>query len=174
MDRIATSNRTTVVLKMCHSKYILHYLLYSMKQMLVKWYFRRILKWSRHSGPTPTDKTGPNYDHTCGPPTAFTTANPMVPLSPAHMNHSHACVGYYFFVNMNVTGPNKERADFASTAVMKTVIFNPPPKVHGDISSRYYNCCMVSYRANYFSILKPFSFENLLRLYKFLLTLFNI
>ncbi|CAG9573024.1 unnamed protein product [Danaus chrysippus] len=106
---------------------------------------QRILKWSRHSGPTPTDKTGPNYDHTCGPPTAFTTANPMVPLSPAHMNHSLTCVGYYFFVNMNVTGPNKERADFASTAVMKTVIFNPPPKVHGDINSRYYNCCMIRF-----------------------------
>ncbi|XP_069363176.1 tyrosine-protein kinase receptor [Maniola hyperantus] len=104
-----------------------------------------ILKWSRHSGPTPTDKTGPNYDHTCGPPAIHTTANPRIPFSPSHMNYTVACLGYYFFVNMNVTGPNKERADFASTAVMKTVIFNPPPKVHGDINSRYYNCCMIRF-----------------------------
>ncbi|XP_050674682.1 leukocyte tyrosine kinase receptor [Leptidea sinapis] len=106
-----------------------------------------ILKWSRHSGPTPTDKTGPNYDHTCGPPMAhYTTVNPMIPLSPSHKNYSlSVCIGYYFFVNMNVTGPNKERADFASSAVMKTVVFNPPPKVHGNISSQYYNCCMIRF-----------------------------
>ncbi|XP_052742746.1 tyrosine-protein kinase receptor [Bicyclus anynana] len=104
-----------------------------------------ILKWSRHSGPTPTDKTGPNYDHTCGPPAVHTTINPRIPFSPAHINYTIACVGFYFFVNMNVTGPNKERADFASTAVMKTVVFNPPPKVHGDINSRYYNCCMIRF-----------------------------
>ncbi|XP_045532211.1 ALK tyrosine kinase receptor isoform X1 [Pieris brassicae] len=106
-----------------------------------------ILKWSRHSGPTPTDKTGPNYDHTCGPPQMlYTTTSPIIPLSPAHRNYTiSSCLGYYFFVNMNVTGPNKERADFASTAVMRTVIFNPPPKVHGNITSKYYNCCTIRF-----------------------------
>lgn len=33
----------------------------------------------------------------------------MVPLLiPAHMNQTmSSCIGWYFFVNMNVTGPNK-------------------------------------------------------------------
>lgn len=48
--------------------------------------------------------------------------------------------GKYMFVNMG-----KERdASFASSATFQSVIFNPPPRVHGNISSIYYNSCNVS------------------------------
>lgn len=77
----------------------------------------KILEWSRHNGSTPTNYTGPNYDHT------FKNST-----------------GKYLYVNML-----KEEASFASTATLKSVIFNPPPRVHGNVSSKYYNSCAVSY-----------------------------
>jgi anaplastic lymphoma kinase len=76
----------------------------------------KILEWSRHNGSTPTNYTGPNYDHT-------------------YMNST----GKYLYVNML-----REDASFASSATLKSVIFNPPPRVHGNSSSRFYNSCAVS------------------------------
>lgn len=73
------------------------------------------LEWARHNGSTPTNDTGPNYDHT-------------------FLNKS----GQYLYVNML-----KEDASFASSASLKSVIFNPPPRVHGNSSSRFYNSCAV-------------------------------
>lgn len=85
-----------------------------------------ILMWSRHSGPTPTDKTGPNTDHT----------------------YQHTNVtGYYMYVNMNQHANDSEKrkyVGFASNAIMNSVIFNPPPSVHSNMSSPYRNSCMVS------------------------------
>lgn len=72
--------------------------------------------WARHNGSTPTNFTGPNYDHT-------------------YKNST----GYYLYVNML-----QENAKFATPATVRTVDFNPPPRVHGNASSRYYNSCAVS------------------------------
>lgn len=44
------------------------------------------------------------------------------------------------YVNMAM----EKDATFASTATLKSIIFNPPPRVHGNSSSRYYNSCTVS------------------------------
>ncbi|KAJ3662397.1 hypothetical protein Zmor_006748 [Zophobas morio] len=77
----------------------------------------KILEWSRHNGSTPTNFTGPNYDHT-------------------YKNST----GKYLYVNML-----KEDASFASSATLKSVIFNPPPRVHGNSSSRYYNSCAIRF-----------------------------
>ncbi|XP_008194070.1 tyrosine-protein kinase receptor isoform X2 [Tribolium castaneum] len=77
----------------------------------------RILEWTRHNGSTPTNYTGPNYDHT-------------------YKNST----GKYLFVNML-----KEEASFASSATLRSVIFNPPPRVHGNVSSKYYNSCAIRF-----------------------------
>ncbi|KAF4519176.1 hypothetical protein B566_EDAN008239 [Ephemera danica] len=70
------------------------------------------LNWTRHSGRTPTDHTGPSYDHT-------------------FQNSS----GMYMFVDMS------KIKHLGAPAVMESDIFNPPPRYHGNISSPYYNSC---------------------------------
>nr|CAH7767886.1 unnamed protein product [Callosobruchus chinensis] len=76
-----------------------------------------VLEWARHNGSTPTHQTGPNYDHT-------------------YRNTT----GKYLFVNML-----KENANFASAATLRSVYFNPPPRVHGNSSSRFYNSCAIRF-----------------------------
>lgn len=85
------------------------------------------LLWERNSGPTPTEKTGPEADHTF-----------------QNFNES----GNYLYVNMNQHA-NQAQAEphtivgFASNAVINSVVFNPPPPVHYNASSPYRNSCMV-------------------------------
>lgn len=89
---------------------------------------KAIMLWSHHNGPTPTEKTGPETDHTF-----------------QYTNNS----GHYMFVNMNQhanDGEMKKLVGFASNAVMNSVVFNPPPQVHYNASSPYRNSCMVRNR----------------------------
>ncbi|KFB50191.1 AGAP012070-PA-like protein [Anopheles sinensis] len=86
-----------------------------------------ILSWARHSGPTPTEKTGPDMDHT---------------------HESSNITGYYMLVNMNQHANDSEKktlVGLASNAIMNSVVFNPPPLVHSNASSPYRNSCVVRF-----------------------------
>lgn len=81
--------------------------------------------WERHSGPTPTEKTGPDNDHTY-----------------ERYNNS----GHYLFVNMNQHAMNDDKrklSGFASNAVINSIVFNPPPYAHLNTSSIYQHSCLV-------------------------------
>lgn len=75
----------------------------------------KYLEWTRHNGSTPTNLTGPSSDHT-------------------YKNST----GKYLYVNML-----REKALIATQATVRTVDFNPPPRVHGNASSRFFNSCAV-------------------------------
>ncbi|CAG9837672.1 unnamed protein product [Diabrotica balteata] len=77
----------------------------------------KVLEWIRHNGSTPTNFTGPNYDHT-------------------YKNST----GKYLYVNMLA-----DKTQFATSATLRSVDFNPPPRVHGNSSSRYYNSCAIRF-----------------------------
>lgn len=86
---------------------------------------KAIMIWERHSGPTPTEKTGPDNDHTF-----------------ENFNSS----GHYLFVNMNQhfdAVDKKKLSGFASNAVINSIIFNPPPYAHLNASSTYRHSCKV-------------------------------
>lgn len=81
--------------------------------------------WEHHSGPTPTERTGPDNDHTF-----------------EHFNSS----GHYLFVNMNQHANDEDKrklSGFASNAVINSIVFNPPPFAHLNASSMYRHTCMV-------------------------------
>ena len=89
---------------------------------------KAMMLWDRHFGPTPTDKTGPDHDHTIGIP-----LNKSIPQ------------GHYMYVNMNQHANSPDtRNSFASNAVMNSVVFNPPPSVNNNFSSPHVNSCMVN------------------------------
>lgn len=95
---------------------------------------RAIMLWERHSGPTPTEKTGPDADHTL-------------------QGMRNGTLGHYMFVNMNQHADDamiREKVGFASNAVMNSVVFNPPPLVSFNLSSPYTNSCMVRFYVHQF------------------------
>ncbi|XP_055595581.1 tyrosine-protein kinase receptor [Uranotaenia lowii] len=97
-------------------------------------YGNAILSWARHSGPTPTEKTGPDWDHT---------------------HEGLNTTGYYMFVNMNQHANDSEKktlVGLASNAIMNSVIFNPPPLVHTNASSPYRNSCVVRFYVHQYGL----------------------
>ncbi|XP_017768942.1 PREDICTED: leukocyte tyrosine kinase receptor [Nicrophorus vespilloides] len=78
----------------------------------------KALEWIRYNETTAANSNNTVFDHT-------------------YRNST----GKYLYVKA-VKGSN---ASFASTATLKSVIFNPPPRVHGNTSSRYYNSCMIRF-----------------------------
>lgn len=95
---------------------------------------KAIMEWTRHLGPTPTEKTGPEFDHTY-----------------QRTNKS----GYYMFVNMNQHSEDPEKkglVGFASNAVMNSVVFNPPPPCHSNTSSLYKNTCLARFFVHQFGM----------------------
>ncbi|XP_024885516.1 leukocyte tyrosine kinase receptor [Temnothorax curvispinosus] len=79
----------------------------------------RPLNWTRHSGPTPTFRTGPNYDHT-------------------YRN----ATGMYAFVNM---GFKHAAVKYGSRATMTSPLYNPTPPYSRDPNSPYYRSCQVRF-----------------------------
>ncbi|XP_015594749.1 ALK tyrosine kinase receptor isoform X1 [Cephus cinctus] len=76
----------------------------------------RPLNWTLHQGPTPTERTGPSYDHT-------------------YRNTT----GTYAFVDMS------RRAEYGSRATIESPVFNPTPPYNSDRTSPYYQSCQVRF-----------------------------
>ncbi|XP_031836034.1 anaplastic lymphoma kinase isoform X3 [Nomia melanderi] len=74
------------------------------------------LNWTLFRGPTPSDKTGPSFDHTYG-------------------NAS----GTYAYVNMY------KRLGLGSSSTLESPIYNPTPPYHNDEKSPYYKTCQVRF-----------------------------
>uniref|UniRef100_A0ABD2WEB8 Tyrosine-protein kinase receptor n=1 Tax=Trichogramma kaykai TaxID=54128 RepID=A0ABD2WEB8_9HYME len=74
------------------------------------------LNWTLHQGPTPTERMGPETDHT-------------------YRNSS----GTYAYVDMS------RKVEYGSQGTLKSPIFNPTPPYHNDTSSPYYKSCKVRF-----------------------------
>ncbi|CAK9818713.1 ALK tyrosine kinase receptor [Anthophora plagiata] len=76
----------------------------------------RPLNWTLHRGATPSEKTGPSYDHT-------------------YRNAS----GTYAYVNMS------KQVVYGSRGTIESPLYNPTPPYSSDKTSRYYRSCQVRF-----------------------------
>ncbi|XP_017880511.1 ALK tyrosine kinase receptor isoform X2 [Ceratina calcarata] len=76
----------------------------------------RPMNWTLHRGATPSEKTGPSYDHT-------------------YRNAS----GTYAYVNM------LQRGKYGSRATIESPVYNPTPPYNGDTKSGYHQSCQVRF-----------------------------
>ncbi|XP_012145693.1 anaplastic lymphoma kinase isoform X2 [Megachile rotundata] len=81
----------------------------------------RPLIWTLHQGPTPSEKTGPSYDHT-------------------YRNAS----GTYAYVNMS-KAVNMPKANYGSRGTIESPLYNPTPPYSSDEKSPYYKTCEVRF-----------------------------
>lgn len=83
----------------------------------------KTLKWMRHNGTT-SDSGNPNS------------------TNQFEMDHTYNnSIGRFMHVNAKQT----KNSEFAAIATLKSVTFNPPPSVHGNLSSPYYNSCQIRF-----------------------------
>lgn len=76
----------------------------------------RPLNWTLHRGPTPSERTGPNYDHT-------------------YRN----ATGTYAYVDMS------KPVKYGSSATIESPLYNPTPPYSSDPKSRYYRSCKLRF-----------------------------
>ncbi|XP_076635362.1 anaplastic lymphoma kinase isoform X1 [Colletes latitarsis] len=83
----------------------------------------RPLNWTLHRGATPSDKTGPSYDHT-------------------YRNAS----GTYAYVNMS------KKIVYGSRATIESPLYNPTPPYSSDPKSRYHRSCQVRFFVHQYGV----------------------
>ncbi|KAK9510514.1 hypothetical protein O3M35_005284 [Rhynocoris fuscipes] len=76
-----------------------------------------VLNWTLNNGSTATSLTGPSYDHT-------------------YQN----ATGMYIYVDMSV-----KRLDMGTASVLESPIIYPPPRYHSNVSSPYFNSCIITF-----------------------------
>ncbi|XP_020282879.1 ALK tyrosine kinase receptor isoform X2 [Pseudomyrmex gracilis] len=81
----------------------------------------RPLNWTLNSGPTPSEKTGPSYDHT-------------------YRNKT----GTYVYVNM-ATKINGKPSEYGSRGTIQSTLYNPTPPYSSDRKSPYYHSCQIRF-----------------------------